>query len=534
MIIRNPYGFIVKHYKLINLLLLLPMVYLALKFGDISSFFRDYVSSNYSTPETAITNTYITILSMIAIIFMLISNIILYLILATKKKNSYYHLASIVYYFVCLICLMLFSATMETIETGKIDMTFIHFVRDTSNIVLMPIYILIVCGTAKGIGFNIKTFRLDANDDLKLNEEDEEDIEIKVGSDNNTIKRTSVHLIRELKYYILENKFVFSCIGVVLLLILCYNWYTEFEVNNKMYMINQSFSLDNFTLSIKESYLTKVDYHGNLIANDKYYLAVKIGLNNQGAATTIDKSSFRIYVGKTAIFPSYDRASRFIDIGKIYQGETINSGESNDYVFVYELTSNQLKSSYEMRILSGMTQKNSELINQYKKINIKPVNILKTETLGTLSKKKEVDLSSTTLGDTKFTLKDLQVVTSYTYEYESCDTRKNCTKVKDVVVPSGGKVLIIIDDELKLDETSSYYNNSEKDFYGDFISLKYVYEITTGGAVGDYTNTTTLKNITPKNLTNKRVYEVPSTLLEAKKIDMIITVRNKKVIINVK
>ena len=534
MIIRNPYGFIVKHYKLINLLLLLPMIYLTLKFGDISSFFRSYVNAGYSTPETSITNSYITILAMVAILFMLLSNIILYVILATKKKTSYYHLISIAYYIVSLICLMLFSATMSTIESGKIDMTFINFVRDTSNLVLIPLYLLDVCAVAKGVGFNVKTFRLDANDDLKISEEDEEDIEIKVGSDNNTLKRTGVHLIRELKYYILENKFVFTCIGVVILLILGYTWYQEFEINNKTYTINQSFSLDSFTLSIKESYLTKVDYRGNLIADDKYYLAIKIGLNNQGAATTIDKSSFRIYVGDTAIFPSYDKASRFIDIGKIYQGETINSGESNDYVFVYELTSDQLKSSYEMRILSGMTQKDSKLINQYKKINIKPSNIIKTETLGTLKKKKEVDLNSTTLGNTKFTLKDLQVVTSYTYEYESCDSRNNCTTVKDVVVPSGGKVLVIIDDELSLDTESSYYNNSEKDFYGDFISLKYVYEITTGGAVGDYTNTTTLKNITPKNLTTKSVYEVPSTLLEAKKIDMIITVRNKKVIINVK
>lgn len=533
MIIRNPYGFIVKHYKLINLLLLLPMLYLALKFGDISSFFRSFVSSSYSTPETTISTTYITILAVITLLFMIISNLILYFILATKKKKSYYHLASIIVYIVSLICLMLFSVTMRNIELNKIDITFINFVRDTSNLILIPLYLLVICGIGKGIGFNIKTFRLDALDDLKISEEDEEELEIKVGSDKNTIKKTGVHLLRELKYYILENKFVFTCITGVLILIVGYRWYTEFQVNNKSYMINQAFSIDNFNLSVKESYLTKVDYHGNVITSEKYYLAVKIGLNNQGAATTIDKSSFRIYIGNNVIYPSYDRASRFIDIGKIYQGETINKDESNDYVFVYELTSEQLKSSYEMRILSGMTQKNNELISKYKKINIKPTNILKTETLGTLDKNKEADLSSTTLGSTKYTLKDIEVVSSYTYEYDSCDSNNNCTKVKDIVVPSGGKALVIIKDELSLDETSPYYMNSEKDFYGDFVSLKYTYELSSGGNKRDYTNTTTLKNITPKNLTTESVYEVPSTLLSAKSIEMIIQVRNKKVIINV-
>ncbi len=39
MIIRNPYGFIAKHYKIINILLIIPIIYLTLKFGDVATFF---------------------------------------------------------------------------------------------------------------------------------------------------------------------------------------------------------------------------------------------------------------------------------------------------------------------------------------------------------------------------------------------------------------------------------------------------------------------------------------------------------------
>ena len=45
MILRKPYGFLIKHYKIINFILLIPMFYIALKFGDIASFFRDYISN---------------------------------------------------------------------------------------------------------------------------------------------------------------------------------------------------------------------------------------------------------------------------------------------------------------------------------------------------------------------------------------------------------------------------------------------------------------------------------------------------------
>lgn len=534
MIIRNPYGFIVKHYKLINLLLLLPMIYVVLQFSDIANFFKDYINAGYSTPESNFTGNYITGLTTFATIFLLFSNIILYAILLSKKKTSYYHLINIGYYIVLMVCLGLFTASMNSIDKNTMEMTFANFVRDTASIVTIPGYLLFIAGITKAIGFNIKTFRLDANDDLKVSEEDEEDIEIKVGSDHNSIKKNSVRFLRELKYYLLENKFVFMCIGAVLLLIVAYTTYSNYQIYNKTYTINQSFSLDNFSLSLKESYLTNVDYRGNLIEKDKYYLAIKIGLHNQGRDTIIDKSNFRIYAGKKVIYPSYDKGSRFIDIGKIYQGETIYSGESFDYVFVYELTADDVKSNYEMRILSGLTQKNTELIKQYKKINVKPKNVIKTVNLGTVKKKKEIDLSSTTIGKTKFTVNSFKIVPTYVYTYESCTSKHYCSTVNDIIVPSGGKALAIVEYDLEIDKESSYYKNSKKDFFGDFVTLNYVYKIQTGGAPGDYISTSLMRNITPINLKDKMVYEVDSNLVGATKIEMILNVRNNKVIIELK
>ena len=84
MIIRNPYNIIVKHYKLINLLLLIPMLYLSLKFGDIAGFFNDYISQGYSTPETNFADTYVTILMAVVIVFMIVVNVILYFIFNSK------------------------------------------------------------------------------------------------------------------------------------------------------------------------------------------------------------------------------------------------------------------------------------------------------------------------------------------------------------------------------------------------------------------------------------------------------------------
>lgn len=533
MVIRNPYGFIVKHFRLINFLLLIPMLYLAFKFTDISNFFKDYVANGYMTKETGFTETYITGLSTISIIFMLIANILIYIILATKKKTSVYNLVGSIYYIVLLIASLFFSAALNSIETYSMDATFANFVRDTAGMCLLPAYPLIIWGFINAIGFNIKTFRLDNHSDLKISDEEADEIEIRIGSDNNSFKRNFIHFIREMKYYVLENKFVFTCIVVLLLLIVGITSYSNYKTYHQSFTINQAFSLENFSLSLKESYITNRDYRGALLSEDKYYLAIKIGIHNQGQPTSIDKSNFRIYVGNDIIYPSYDKSSRFIDIGKIYQGEVIRADESNDYVFVYQLNKDQVKSTYEMRILSGLTQKNTELLTKYKKISIKPQNILKIEKLESISTRKQLDLSSTTLGATTFTLNKLNVVPSYTYTYKSCDRKNNCVDIRDVILPSSGNALVIIEDKLSLDKSSSYYKNSDKDFYGDFITLEYTYTLNFGNNTGPRTKTTNLKNITPKLLEDQSVYEVPNTLLLADKINMIIKVRNKEVKIKV-
>ena len=53
MILKKPYGFLIKHFKIINLILLVPILYIILKFGDIAGFFRDYVAAKYNTPISA-------------------------------------------------------------------------------------------------------------------------------------------------------------------------------------------------------------------------------------------------------------------------------------------------------------------------------------------------------------------------------------------------------------------------------------------------------------------------------------------------
>lgn len=549
MIIRNPYGFFAKHNKIIHLILLIPIVILLLCFGDIFKFFQDYISAGYSTPETNITESYVTGVIFLLVFLMAFANLVIFIILASKKKNNIFYGIFTVYFLVLLLALLLFGSSMSSIEKDSLDPTFANFVRDIARLAYLPMYLVVVFNVTKGVGFNIRTLRFDGGSDLIISEEDEEDVEINLVNDTGSFKRNFVHMIRELKYYVIENKFVVTCIGVVLLLLLGYNGYKEFQIYNKTYAVNQAFKLSDFTISVKESYITDVDYRGEIIDKNKYYLAVKIGIENNGPHTAIDNSSFRIFANNLEKMPSYDKGSRFIDIGSTYKGEIIYSNnpryynnpeecpKAKDYVFVYELDKNEIKASYQLRIISSLTQKNNELDIKYKKITIKPQNITKTIDLGKAKADQEIKLKDTMLGNTTYKIKDYQISYDYKYSYEQCNKITNdCYNITDTIIPKGGKMILVLDDELIWDQTTQYYQNSDQDFYADFVTLSYEFKNDNFLLGNDdlIKETVNLTNITPKGLKDKKVYEVPKTLKTAEKVKLTVRIRNKYVTIVIK
>lgn len=532
MIIRKPFAFLIKHFRIIHLLLLVPMLYLALKFGDISSFFKDYVNAGYKTVETTIAGNYITILTFLSLFILIISNAIIFILMKAKKRNSLLYAINIIYYIFLAVFSVILYNTMATMETTQTETTLIDLIKDISGICVIPIYILIIITFIKGVGFNIKTFRFEKNGDLQITDEDDEEVEIKIGGDNYNTKKNIVHTLRELKYYFLENKFIFACLGVIFLLIVGISLYMHHQVYNKQFNINQSFALDNFTMTLKESYITDVDYTGQTISSDYYYLVIKMTIyNKSNSDLTIDKSNFRIYFGDKYIFPNYDRGGRFIDIGKPYQGKTIYKKTTDDYVIAYELDKSMVRDEYQMKILTDLKHEPGKLIPSYKIINIKPANITKVEDIGEAKINSEVKLNNTVLGNTTYKLKEFKLVDRYEYNYQYCITVNECYTRKEEVPVSHGKALVVIKDEIDWDTSTSYYKNGTKDLYGDFGNISFLYN--NSGTTKRYNEK--MRDVTPSALKGYKVYEVPSMALSSSASDLSIkfVFRNKVLTVHV-
>ncbi len=524
MIIRKPYAFLIKHYKIINLLLLVPMLYITLKFGDISKFFQDYIRAKYSTPETIIAGKYITALTYIVLIFLILYNLTLYILMKSKKKSTFDYIAGTIFYILLLVLSLYFFNTMKAIELRKASDAAVLMARDIALIVSLPNYPLVFLTLLKGIGFNIKTFRIDNNYDLQITEEDAAEVEVQLGADNYAIKRNIVHILRELKYYVLENKFVFTCLGIVLLVTIFTSLYINIGVYNRKYNINQSFALDAFTFTVKDSYVTDVDYAGRVVDDDYCYLVVKLEiLNRSTQSEVLYGDNFRIYRGKTYYFPNLDRSNRFVDLGNYYNGEPIPSEKQEIINLAYKIPKKEAKKTFQLKILSSTHEKNGKLIPAYQTIKLKPKDIVESKDLGKIKVGKEISLEETTLGKTKYKLNSVRFVKTYTWDYKN----KNGEKRKDFIQAGQGKVLMVIDDTIEYDETTPYYINTQHDFYTDFATLNYTYNNLEGPK--EYTNT--LKNVTPSSQKEVKIYEVSSLALNSTNKRLIINIRNKTITI---
>ncbi|MGM9834279.1 MAG: DUF4352 domain-containing protein [Bacilli bacterium] len=523
MILRKPYAFLIKHFRIIHLILLIPICFLTYKSANIYDFFNKMIQSNYVTNQVNIAGTYINIYVYLAIIIIVGSSIAIYYLMKEKNKPTFFYIFLIVYYSILFIWMSLTYNQLFMLENNDAIAATVRTFRDFSQIIYIIQYLFIFFTLFRGIGFDLKSFNFSKDlEELELDEEDNAEIEINFGKNSYKYKRGFRKFLRELRYYILENKFVFGCIVAFIFIIIGSVIYTNVEVYNKKFSLNQPFAMGGLTITVKDSILTNLNYDGSIIAKDKYYLALKIQLTNRSnKAIKLDTTNFRLYLDKKNIYPTIDKTGRFIDYGDNYYGGELKPQSTGDYIFVYELTEDQYRKNYTIRILDSIVYGVGELHPKYRIVTLNPEIQTEVKDIGKVTMDKTINLQDTTIGDATLKINNIEFSKNFYYQYEKC-VNKKCNTFNGSITTSQNAYLIV-DANIDMDESTFYARNSKiaNDFFSDFATLKYTY----GG--NEYVEK--LKNITPSKYEgNLRVYQLPKSVLNATNLEMIITIRNKK------
>ncbi len=529
MVLRKPYAFLIKHFRIIHLFLLLPIAYLISKTFTIVSFFRTYIRNGYTTNIVNIAAEHISLFMYLAVLIILVAVMAIYYLMRQKEKSTKLYFFTLLYYIFLFILIGVAYSILSGMERDVITAQTARAYRDVSFVLCLPQYFFFVYVLIRGIGFDIKKFDF-ANDlkDLEITDVDSEEFEFTINVEGYKVERTARRFIREFKYYVQENTFIFTCIVSIVVIFLGTTIYLNFGVYNKTYRVSDKMTHNYFNIQITDSVVTNLGHDGNVITQGKYYLTIQLFIENRTHKNyELDYNNFRLVLKGKNYYPVLDRGEYFVDFGKPYYKEKINKQTKDYYVLVYEIDEKDLTNQYIIKILEGIQYKVGDIAATYKNIKLNPPKVNKVNNVESIAVGKTLNLKNSPLGYTIFKINNYELKNSYTYTYDHCYSETNCQKLTDRITTNiGGTIerttLLILNMEYNLDMTSIYASSikTNSKFFDHFFSLYYEKE--------GKSHIVSLNNRTTPYMQNAVVFETRQEIENADKIDLLITIRDKR------
>lgn len=527
MILKKPYGFLIKRFRVIHIVLTLLTIYIALTSRSVLSFIRRFISNGYQvTVVDNMASEYINWTIYLTIFLVVISLIAIYVLLKSKKKPNKVYMAGIIYYIILFIGLIIASGLINGLSDSLWSTAAARTYRDIAQIIYYPQFFFIIVLGIRALGFNVKQFDFKSDlKDLEITEADSEDVELNINFKTYKAERFIRRFIREFYYYYLENKLIVRVIFVILIAVTIFLAFKSYEKIRYTYDVGESFTYNGFRIRVEDSMLTNVDSSGDAIVEGRYYLVLKLNItNNNLDNTNLDYNSLKIYINDTYVNPSLDIGNHFLDFGNPYMNRTMAAGESGTYIMAYMLSEEQVANRYRLSIYTGASQNSRSFLAITINVNLSPSRLFDVDVVREANLNETVSLSSTYLGNSTINITNADIARRYEYTYENC-FQGNCQNLTGLVTASPNaqtnQILLILDYDLVLDEeTDAYQNiNNITTFSNEFMSLEYI--------IGDVTYETTLTNVTPSRISDLLILRTTSDIATADEVNLLITIRNR-------
>lgn len=533
MIFRKPYAILIKNFKLIHIVLTLFVCYLIYGTYSINSFFNEYMQGVMLPVGKGATDQLFSALFFIIPIFIIIFSIIMFFTMRKKEKPKALYTFLIIIYIVIIAMFNYTKTKVLYLEDNILPIKEIRLLSDISLMILLPQIILVGFLLVRSIGFDIKKFDFKKDLlDMDIQDADNEEFEVSFILDSNVFKRKFYKTIRDLKYIYLENKIIFIIISLVVISFFSYNTYQKLNLESKILKENgEAFFVDNTTIQIKNSYITKKDYKDNLMTNGNYVI-VKLIVKASSLNTTLNFAKIQLKTGSNVYYPVENGLIKeFKDLGRVYSNEKLNTKEFQTYLLLYELPLGEKSNNITFRYV---VDKNEDKLNMIT-IALKPLKLdIETKTKN-VKLNEEITLNDKILGKSKIKVNSIEQDNFFVNKYRYCASGGECYQsieyIRPVLNSNVDKALLKISGELKYDEDFSIYGIKDfKSLISNFGTLVYKYNDKT------YKVKNGISWVEPKKYKVKNEYymEVNKNVLEASEVYMLIKIREKEYKFNLK
>lgn len=523
MILRKPYAFLIKRFKLLHFILTGILIYLAYKISFLYKYFNTY---SISTSDKILASKYISILMYVAGLGIIIFSIVVFFLMRFKKKPRLLYLITIFGSIISFVLLSYNYSILTKLETTYLDSRTIMLVRDLDLVLLIYHYIMIALMGVRALGFDIKKFNFSEDlEELQIDEKDNEEFEFVVGVDTNKILRKYRRKKREFKYVIIENKLIFSILGIFIVGVIGLVVGMKLLIVNREYTESQTFRASDLIVTVHNSYLTNKSYDNSILLDDgSMLLVLKITVKSPyNYSVGLDKNKFRVVINNNKYHPILNYCQKLYDIGECYYDQDITKDEKK-LIMVYNIKKEDITSKkIELTYVNQILYKTSGLEGQYKIVELKPININTPKLTDTKNLNEEIDFVNSFVYDNKLTINNIELKDLFLYNYDYCLSEK-CSSLNGVITSDNVKTykrtILKLDYNFVSSETFKIKPNKLIEDYG---LIKYV--------IGDkeYEHNVKIVDKTPNNYSGSSVFfEVLDDLKNASKISLEFNIRNKK------
>lgn len=500
MVLKKPYAFLIKYFRIIHIISAVFIGLTLSNYSKITKFFNNYIKSNNQIIGNA--STYTSLIIFIFIIIIITFALAMFILMKNKEKPMLLYLLMLIYYVILFISVLVANNIIKQLTETVLTQQLSRIYRDVFLIISLPQYFFFVTSIIRGVGFDIKKFNFQKDlRELEIESDDDEEFEFLVGIDVQLHKRKIRRISRELKYYLLENKtFIFIIMSIIFLPIIIY-FVINFSFINKTYKIGNTAKTGIFNYKLNSSYQTQLNYNGKIINKNKKFIILDLEIQNTTSISQkLDNISFYLQSGKHKYYNKPSARNHFLDIGKVYNNEKIPGNSKRNYLFVFELDKSNNKKKLNLNILNDIDRKKGQEIYEYSKFSIRPYNLDVNQEETEHQLNENIRLENKLFYDSTITIKEIEVISTYEYNYEDC-RGDVCEIVKGTINAKSSTTnnLLMITYNLKLSDTISNRSLTSKESTFFEAYLKTLPE------------TVDRNVIVSPNIENKVFIEVPKT-----------------------
>ena len=204
MVLRRPYAFLIKHFKLIHLVMTAILGILVAQNREVYVYIKKCIADSVNKYDAL---SYINYGIYLWIFLAIILFFAIFWLLKYKNKPKNIYVFAITTYVVIGIFMFVVFGFMGNLPNEVIDQKSIRLYRDILSITLVIQYIFIAIMLIRGLGFDIKKFNFNQDmQELDIKEEDADEVEVNINVNTTDVVRAVRKQKREFGYFFKEFK----------------------------------------------------------------------------------------------------------------------------------------------------------------------------------------------------------------------------------------------------------------------------------------------------------------------------------------